>query len=58
MGLWRGVVIGLRMSRDVGPSRRDRSPSQGWGNRKGPNQCVREAPGVPGAGGWQSRLGP
>lgn len=32
------MVIGLRMSRDVGPSRRDRSPSQGWGHRKGPGQ--------------------
>lgn len=38
MGVWRDVVIGMKMSRDVGPSRRDRSPSQGWSHRKGPGQ--------------------
>lgn len=38
MGVWRDVVIGMKMSRDVGPSRRDRSPSQGWSHRKGPSQ--------------------
>lgn len=35
---WREPGIGLRMSRDIGPSGRDRSPSQGWGHRKGPGQ--------------------